>query len=186
MTYLFIPEKTIFVQLSAEIRKNYIWQDVPMVLSVECLKLYVGVNINTTISQECKLRESVNPRPPLSTILKERHLPTKPDHPARRPFATHNIKGGIRVCMPTVVSYPRFNAYRPQDNGAPGEGELFNTYTNKWEEPNADEKELLLGYSRGDTAALGVTNAKRSMRLGRALDAHTMRWLGAMLHANQA
>ena len=49
-----------------------------------------------------------------------------------------------------------------------------------------EEKELLLGYSRGDTAAPGVSDAKRSMRLGRALDAHTMRWLGATLHASQA
>ena len=123
------------------------------------------------------------PSPPLSKILKEHHIPTMPDHTARRLFATHNIKGGNRICMPTTVSYPRSNAYRPRDNGAAGEGELFNTYTNVWEEPDADEKELLLGYSRGDTAAPG---AERSLRLGRALDAHTMRWLGATLHANQA
>ena len=88
--------------------------------------------------------------------------------------------------MPTVVSYPRSNAYRPRDNGAPGEGELFNLYTHEWEEPDADEKELLLGYSRGDTAAPGLIDAKRSVRLGRALDGHVMRWLGAMPHASQA
>ena len=88
--------------------------------------------------------------------------------------------------MPTMVSYPRSNAYRPRDNGAPEEGGLFNIYTNEWEEPDVDEKELLLGYSRGDTAALGVTDAERSMRLGRALDGHVMRWLGDMLHASQA
>ena len=58
---------------------------------------------------------------------------------------------------------------------APGEGELFNIYTNEWEEPDADEKELLLGYSRGDTAAPGVTDAERSVRLGRALECHVMR-----------
>ena len=88
--------------------------------------------------------------------------------------------------MPTVVSYPCSNAYRPKDNGAPGEGELFNKFTCEWEEPDAEEKELLLGYSKGDTAAPGVSDAERSKRLGRALDAHTMRWLGATLHASQA
>ena len=67
-----------------------------------------------------------------------------------------------------------------------GKGELFNIYTNEWEEPDADEKELLLGYSKGDTAAPGVTDAERSVRLGRALDGHVMRWLGATLHASQA
>ena len=113
-------------------------------------------------------------------------MPTSPDHTDQRPFATHNIHGGRRVCMPTMVAYPRSNAYRPRDNGAPGEGELFNIYTNEWEEPDAEEKELLLGYSRGDTAAPGVTDAERSVRLGRALDGHVMRWLGETLHASQA
>ena len=128
----------------------------------------------------------LKPCRPLSAILKESHVPTRPDYTARRPFATHNIHGGTRVCMPTVVSYPRSNAYRPRDNGSPRARELFNIYTNKWEEPDADEKELLLGYSRGETAARGVTDAKRSARLGRAVDGHAMRWLGAMLHASQA
>ena len=116
---------------------------------------------------QATLPHMLTPSPPLSRILKEHHIPTMPDHTARRPFATHNIRGGNRICMPTVVSYPRSNAYRPKDDGAPGEGELFNTYTNVWEEPNVDEKELLLGYSRGDTAALGVSDAERSLRLGK-------------------
>ena len=63
---------------------------------------------------------------------------------------------------------------------------MFNTLTYEWEEPDAEEKELLLGYSRGDTAAPGVSDAERCVRLGRALDAHTMRWLGAILHASLA
>ena len=88
--------------------------------------------------------------------------------------------------MPTVVFYPCSNAYRQKDNGAPGEGHLFNKLTSEWEEPDAEEKEVILGYSRGDTAAPGVSDAERSVRLGRALDAHTMRWLGATLHASEA
>ena len=87
--------------------------------------------------------------------------------------------------MPTVVSYLRSNAYRPKDNGTPGEGEVFNTQTNVWEEPDADEKELLLGYTLRDTAAAGVSDEDRAVRLGRALDGTTMRWLGEMLHASR-
>ena len=97
-----------------------------------------------------------------------------------------HANGGVRLCMPTVVSYLRSNAYRPKDNGTPGEGEVFNTETNVWEEPDADEKELLLDYTLGDTMAAGVSDEDRTVRLGRALDGTTMRWLGAIPHASQA
>ena len=109
-----------------------------------------------------------------------------PGHSDKFPFALQNIEGGVRLCMPTVVSYLHSNAYRPKDNGTPGEGEVFKTDTNVWEEPDAEEKELLLGYTLGDTTAVGVSDEDRAVRLGRALDGTTMRWLGAILHASQA
>ena len=88
--------------------------------------------------------------------------------------------------MPTVVSYLGSRAFRPKENGNPGEGEVFNTESNLLEEPDAEEKELLMGYTAGDTAATGVSEADRAIRLGRALEGNTMRWLGALLHASQA
>ena len=88
--------------------------------------------------------------------------------------------------MPTIVSYLQSNAYRAKANGAPGEGHVFNIQSNVWEEPNVEEKERLLGFQSDDTATLGVTSATRPIRIGRALDANTMRWLGAFLHASQA
>ena len=88
--------------------------------------------------------------------------------------------------MPTVVSYLGSNAFRPKSNGAPREGQVYNLHTNIWEEPDAMEKVLLLGFYTGDTATPGVTKDQRSVRLGRALDGNTMRWLGAFLHASQA
>ena len=88
--------------------------------------------------------------------------------------------------MPTIVSYLLSNAFRPKENGQPGEGQVYNLVTNKWEEPDAEEKEMLMGYNRGDTHAPGVSDEERSIRIGRALDANTMRWLGATLHASQA
>ena len=45
---------------------------------------------------------------------------------------------------------------------------------------------MLLGYTCGDTVAAGVSDEERSIRIGRASDANTMRWLGAILHASQA
>ena len=88
--------------------------------------------------------------------------------------------------MPTVVSYLNSNAYRMKANGSPGEGQLYNTLSDQWEEPDAEEKEALLGYKRGDTTASGVSFDERAIRLGRALDGNTMRWLGAILYASQA
>ena len=88
--------------------------------------------------------------------------------------------------MPTVVSYLHSNAFRPKENGNPGEGEIFNTISLEWEEPDVEEKEMLLGYEAGDTTAAGVTADERAIRLGRALEGNTMRWLGAFLHASQA
>ena len=88
--------------------------------------------------------------------------------------------------MPTVVSYLHSYAFRPKENGNPGEGEVFNIISLEWEEPDAEEKEMLLGYATGDTLAAGVTDAERAIRLGRALEGNTMRWLGAYLHACQA
>ena len=126
------------------------------------------------------------PSPPLCSILKAHHVPTRPGHSDRPPFATHNQLGGARLCMPTVVSYLGSRAFKPKANGNPGEGEVFNTETNLWEEPDAEEKELLVGYTPGDTAASGVSEADRAIRLGRALEGNTMRWLGAYLQASQA
>ena len=122
----------------------------------------------------------------LSTILKAHHVPTTPGHTDSPPFAMHNKARGVRLVMPTIVSYLDSNAFRTKPNGAPGEGQVFNIITKVWEEPDAEEKEVLMGYMKGDTAASGVTKDQRAVRLGRALDGHTMRWLGAFLHASQA
>ena len=85
-----------------------------------------------------------------------------------------------------MVSYLQSNASRAKPNGAPKEGQVFNVQTNMWEEPDVEEKERLLGFQCDDTATPGVTSAARAIRIGRALDANTMRWLGAFLHASQA
>ena len=111
----------------------------------------------------------------LCSILKAHHIPTRPGHSDRPPFVTHNQLGGARLCMPTVVSYLGSRAFRPKENGNPGEGEVFNTESNLWEELDAEEKEQLMGYTPGDTAAAGVSEADRAIRLGRALEGNTMR-----------
>ena len=120
--------------------------------------------------------------------MKAHHIPTAPRHPDRLPYATHNEERGPRICMQTVVSYLRSRAFRTNEDGTPGEGQVFNTITLEWEELDVEEKEQLLGFTAGSTAAEGVTEDEdeRAVRVGRALDGNTMRWMGAYLHASQA
>ena len=133
---------------------------------------------------QAALPKLLPPSPSLDAILHPYHVPTKPGHTDRLPFALHNQVGWERVCMPTVVSYLGSNAFRIKANGAPGEGQVFNIQTYVWEEPDVEEKERLLGFQADDIATPGVTSAARSIRIGRALDATTMRWLGAFMHAS--
>ena len=45
------------------------------------------------------------------------------------------------------------------------------------------KKECLVVYIVGETETPVVTEEQRTARLGRAIDRHTMRWLGAPSHA---
>ena len=114
-------------------------------------------------------------------------MPTKPGHTDARPFAPWNVVGQARICMPTVVSYMRSNAYRKKENGEPGEGEVFNLAREEWEEPNCQEKEQMMGYMANETECPHQASPdERSMRLGRALDANVMLHFGAVLFAAHA
>ena len=75
---------------------------------------------------QAALPKLLPPFPSLAAILHPYHVPTKPGHTDRLPFALHNQVGWERVCMPTVVSYLGSNAFRAKANGAPGEGQVFN------------------------------------------------------------
>ena len=142
-------------------------------------------NMIPAATLQSALPKLLPPFPSLDAILHPYHLPCKIGHTDRLPFAQQNQVGWERVCMPTVVSYLKSNAFRPKVNGDPGEGEVYNIQTLQWEEPDVEEKEQLLGFRLDDTAAPGVTSELRAIRIGRALEGNTMRWLGAFLDAAQ-
>ena len=73
---------------------------------------------------QAALPTMIRPSPPLSFLLKQHHIPTRPGHTDRRPYARHNMAGGARLCIPTVVSYLHSNAFKTKENGAPGEGQV--------------------------------------------------------------
>ena len=56
--------------------------------------------------------KDIKPYVPLKSILHPHHVPTLPSRLSSHPFATHNKVGKPRVCMPTIVSYPKSHAYR--------------------------------------------------------------------------
>ena len=89
------------------------------------------------------------------------------------------------MCTPTILSFLRGNAFRPEENGEPGKGEVDDITTEALEEPGVKEEEQLLGFQCGDIATPRTTDAQCTMRLGRALDGNTMRRLGVFLHASQ-
>ena len=88
--------------------------------------------------------------------------------------------------MLTLVNFPRIHAFRPKANGAPGEGQLWNTALRRWEIPNISEQKELMRYPVGITAEGLATPAQRSSRLEQALDGNTLRWMGAFLQATHA
>ena len=111
------------------------------------------------------------------------HVPKKLGHTDERPFASWNVIGQTRICMPTVVSYIRSNAYRPKSDGELREGEVFNLAREEWEERDCCEKEQMMGYMADETKCTEAPKAERSMRLGRAPDANVMLHLGAVMFA---
>lgn len=127
--------------------------------------------------------KNILPNPTLQEMLHDYHVPTIPSRVSIQPFAQHNKVGYKRVCLPTIVSYPKSHAYRPQANGTPGEGQLWNTNIKCWEIPTLQEKEQLLGYRIDSTNGGLATDLQRVKRLGQAMAGNTMRWLGAFLYA---
>ena len=125
----------------------------------------------------------VKPCPPLKQILNVDHQSGWPTKHPMSPFALHNRVGQERLVMPTIVSFPKSHAFRMQENGGPGEGQLWNKRTKKYEEPTLEEKKQLMGFKVGDTEGSLATRYQSTSRLGQAMNVKTMKWLGAFLYA---
>ena len=85
--------------------------------------------------------QDLQPSPPLREILREYHVPKASvftDFPLQ---VVRNVRGGERILMPTIVSFQGSYAFRFQEDGSRGEGQVYNTNTHRWEEPDVGEKE---------------------------------------------
>ena len=83
------------------------------------------------------------PHPNLQQILHVDQESPMPNKTSISPFVKHNKLGKKIICMPTIASYPGSHAYRMQENGKPGEGQLWNKAMRRWDEPSLKEREQL-------------------------------------------
>jgi hypothetical protein len=103
---------------------------------------------------------------PLADILGPGRNPTEvPAGEMTQSGIVVNIPGQPRRVLPTIMSFPLSRAFRP---GKPGS--LFDTNTQQWDEPNAEEREAVMGYDVGATAAPEISGSRRNQMLGQAMD----------------
>ena len=97
------------------------------------------------------------------------------------PLALVNNVGQPRLALPTLMSHPQSFAYR---DGGPGM--VFDTSTQRLDEPCADERERAMGFPTGTTCAPTLTESQRRQILGQAMDLNSMVWfLGICLAAQR-
>ena len=120
----------------------------------------------------------------MEVVLEDIHTPAPVLRSNEYPFRPVNVKGMPRRCLPTLVSYPLSRAFTVSPTtGQRGLGEVFNSITNQWEEPNIREREELMGMRPGDSKGLGVSYTERVALVGHAMDHNVMRWLGEIMGA---
>ena len=92
--------------------------------------------------------------------------------PQRMPWYQCNaVRGHPLEALPTLVSFVKSRAYVVKDGVVP-RGVIWDVAANRWDEPNPDERERIMGYTTGCTAVAGVTHKQRHEIIGRAMDRH--------------
>ena len=81
------------------------------------------------------------------------------------PFCLANKIGQERNVLPTLVAYPLSRAFRPDKPGS-----IYSLQGGAWSEPNPSERERMLGYYTGATAAPGLTQNQRHILTGNSMD----------------
>jgi hypothetical protein len=117
----------------------------------------------------------VRPEPPLQLegqLLGPGRRCTAVMHPDPAPWHLVNVVGQPRRVMPTLVAARQSYAFRPQKPGA-----IYDVALQAWTEPCPIERECMLGYAPGSTAAPGVTDEQRHAITGRCMDAFAMQSL---------
>lgn len=113
-------------------------------------------------------------------ILDDHRVSTEVSKDDEPPLAMVNRVGFTRGAFPTLMSYPRSFAFR-----AGGPGMVWDTTSQSYEEPSADERERAMGFLTGTTAAPGLSEGQRRFLLGQAIDLNTLVWVCGLCFAVQ-
>ena len=120
-------------------------------------------------------------RPPgrdVSLALQPHRLAFPMQRPDRPPQYCCNLPGQQRAAWPTLMSRLQSYAFRP---GQPGSIiDCSQPSALRWDEPNAVEHEIALGYLPGSTAAEGVSQQQRQQVLGQCIDANVLQGIMAI------
>jgi hypothetical protein len=97
------------------------------------------------------------------------------------PLAIINKVGIPQGALPTFVTYPRSFAFQSR-----GPDMVWDSKSQTYDEPTADERERAMGFPTGTTAAHGLQEGQRRFLLGQAMDLNSMVWIiGICLAAQQ-
>ena len=99
------------------------------------------------------------------------------DDPRVRGYFPMNVAGEPIRVFPTLVATPGSYAFRFQGPDRPGPGMIYDRNKREWDEPNANERERIMGLIPGSTAAPGLTEANRRRLVGAAIDVRAFYWL---------
>ena len=114
----------------------------------------------------------------LDEILGHRRytLDTKPGEKSVSGY-TVNQPGKPRVTFPTLMSYPFSRAFKPGHKGS-----IYDAQSRLFDEPSAEEREVIMGFEPSSTAAPELTEQDRRSLLGQSIDLNA---LLALWHASQ-
>jgi site-specific DNA-cytosine methylase len=99
------------------------------------------------------------------------------DDPAVPGYFRINRKGEPMKVFPTIVASQASYSYRWQAPDRPGPGMIYDRNCREWQEPNADERERLMGMLPASTQAPTATEADRRRLIGSAVDVRGYTWL---------
>lgn len=88
-----------------------------------------------------------------------------------------NEKGKPLRIFPTLVSRAQSYAWRDHGGGVRGIGMIYDFNRRAWDEPNAVERERIMGMLPNSTTAPEVTEEERRALIGQAVDVRAYRWL---------
>ena len=102
------------------------------------------------------------------------------DDPAYPGVYTLNVAGESIRAFPTLVATPGSYAFREThyiDDVIRGPGMIYDREKGQYDEPNADERERIMGMLPGSTNRPGATEDQRRQQIGNAVDVRAYTWL---------